>query len=365
MKRLEINKKDLKNNLSIIRNIIGENKTKIIAVVKANGMGLGLVEYAKFLTENEIDYLAVANIDEALALRKANINTKILMLTPIISKEELQLLIENDITLTIGSLEEFKILKEVVEISDKEEVKVHIKIDTGFGRYGFLYNDVSSILEILKSESKIKIEGTYTHFSKPEDKKWTRLQFNRFLSLVKSIEEKGYNLGMLHTSASTAFLKYPEMWLDAVRIGSVIQGRTLAHVEGLEKIGTFKANITEIKNLPEGYNISYGNTYKTKKNTKIAIVPVGYMDGLNRNKLRDDFSFKNNLISVGMEIKKIFKSNNLKVKINGEYYKVIGRLGMYHAIIDITKSNNINIGDEVELPIKPLQTSNEIRREYV
>ena len=87
MKRLEINKKDLKNNLSIIRNIIGENKTKIIAVVKANGMGLGLVEYAKFLTENEIDYLAVANIDEALALRKANINTKILMLTPIIAKK--------------------------------------------------------------------------------------------------------------------------------------------------------------------------------------------------------------------------------------------------------------------------------------
>ncbi len=361
MKKLEINKNDLKNNIDIVKSKLNK-KTKIIAVVKANGMGLGLIEYSKFLIENGIDFLAVANFDEAIALRKADIKTKILMLSPIIDKKELQLLLENDITLSVGSLEQYKLLKEVS--NSQEKIKIHLQIDTGFGRYGFLYNDINSILEILKDDS-IFIEGTYTHFSKPEDKKWTRLQFNRFLSLVKNLEEKGYNLGMLHTSASTAFLKYPEMWLDAIRIGSVFQGRTLINVDGLIKIGKFKTSIIEIKNLPKDYNISYGNTYKTKKDTKIAIIPVGYMDGLNKNKLRDDFSLKNNLISICMEIKKVFKDNSIKVKINNENYRVIGRLGMYHAVIDITNSNNINIGDEVELPITPLQTSENIRREYI
>lgn len=367
MKKLEINENDLKNNLNIIKSIIEkeENNPQIIAVVKANGMGLGLIEYANFLIENGINILAVSNFEEALMLREAEIKSEILMLSPTIIKKELKLLIQNDITLTISSLDEYKLIEEVLEeIESKEEIKAHLKIDTGFGRYGFLYNDISSMLEIFKN-SKIKIIGAYTHFSKPNNRKWTTLQFNRFMSVIKNITQKGYNIKMLHCCSSTAFLEYPQMWLDAVRIGSAIQGRTLKKVDNLVKIGSFKTNIIEIKKLPKGYNISYGNTYKTKKDTTIAIIPVGYMDGLNKNKLRDDFSLKNNLISVGMEIKKIFKNNNLKVKINGKYFKIIGRLGMYHSIIDITNSNNINIGDEVELEITPLQTNDMIRREYI
>lgn len=366
MKKLEINENDLKNNLNIIKSIIdeSENKTQIIAVVKANGMGLGLTEYANFLIQNNIDILAVANFEEAIALREAHVQNEILMLSPTIIKKELKLLIENDITLTISSLEEYKLIGKIANDLEGKKVKAHLKIDTGFGRYGFLYNDITSIIKIFENP-KIEILGAYTHFSKPNDKKWTTLQFNRFMSSVKNIIEKGYNLGMLHCCASTAFLEYPEMWLDAVRIGSAIQGRTLKKVNNLVKIGKFKTNITEIKNLPKGYNISYGNTYKTKRDTTIAIIPVGYMDGLNKNKLRDDFSLKNNLISVGMEIKKLFRENCLKAKIDGKYFKIIGRLGMYHSIIDITNSNNINIGDEVELEITPLQTNDIIRREYI
>lgn len=117
--------------------------------------------------------------------------------------------------------------------------------------------------------------------------------------------------------------------------------------------------------MPKGYTISYGNTYKLKKDTLVAIIPVGYVDGLNKDKLRDDFSFKNNIISVLMEIKKVFKRQYIKVKIKDNNYKVIGRLGMYHSIIDISNSNNLKVGDEVELNITPLQTNDEIRREYI
>lgn len=132
--------------------------------------------------------------------------------------------------------------------------------------------------------------------------------------------------GLLHTSATTAALKYDDMRLNAVRIGSGFQGRTLLKNFTLKKIGTFKTNIEEIKTVPKGYNISYSNTYKTKKETKIAILPVGYQDGFFMKKDRDNFCFSDNIISVLMEIKKIFKNNNTYVKINEDKYRVIGRV---------------------------------------
>lgn len=363
MKKLEIKKDDLIYNLNFIREIVND-KTKIIAVVKANGVGLGLIEYAKFLVENEIECIAVANVEEAIALRKSGIETEILMLTPICLKNELQLLIENDITITIGNLEEFE-LAESICIDENVEVKAHIKVDTGFGRYGFLYTEKEKILEVFRKCENVKIEGMFTHFSNPIDEKYTELQFERFNECTSFIRENGFEIDILHVCATTATIKYPHMHLDAVRIGSGVQGRVLVNKDKFKKVGIFKSNIQEIKDVPKGYNISYNNIYKTKKQTRIAIVPVGYIDGLNKNKLRDDFSFKNNIISAILEIIKIFKDNSLKVEIDGKKYKIVGKLGMYHAIIDITGNNDIKVGDEVILDIAPIQANDEIRREYI
>ena len=152
---------------------------------------------------------------------------------------------------------------------------------------------------------------------------------------------------------------------SGIRIGSPAMTTRGLKEKEFKKIGVFKTNIEEIKQLPKGYFVSYNNSYKVKKDTKIAVIPVGYMDGFNKNKLRDDFSLKNNIISVGMEIKKIFKDNSLKAIINGKKYKIIGKLGMYHGIIDITNENDIQVGDEVILDISPLQTNEKIRREYI
>ena len=170
---------------------------------------------------------------------------------------------------------------------------------------------------------------------------------------------------MLHCSESTAFLKYKFIDLNAVRIGSLLQGRTLIKVPNLIKIGELKSSIQEIKTVPKGYNISYGKMYKTKRETKIAIVPIGYMDGLNMRKDRDIFSLKENFLSVGIEIKKFFKDNNIKVKINNKKYNVIGRIGMYHCVIDITNSENIELKDEVIFEVPPMQVNSIVRREYV
>lgn len=370
MKRLEINKNDLKNNIDIIKRFASQNENngkeiKIIAVVKANGVGLDILQCSKVLIENGIEILAVAVTEEAVVLRNAGIENEIVMLSPTVLENELKLLIENDVTLTISSKYQAELVEKIAIDMEKEEVKVHIKIDTGLSRFGIIYDNMQEIIEIFKNAKRIKVVGTYTHFSKPEYTKWTNLQFDRFMKCLKMIEEAGYNPGIRHAAESTAFLMYPEIRLDAVRIGSAFQGRTLMKIDGLVKLGTFKSAIVEIKTLPKGYNVSYGNSYKTKKVTKVATIPVGYIDGFNKDKLRDDFTFKNNLIAVGMEIKKIFKDNSLKVKINGKYYKVIGRIGMYHSVVDITGSEDINVGDEVILDITPLQANDGIRREYI
>lgn len=370
MKKLEISKKDLKNNIDIIKKMVeetpGEKKPEIIAVVKANGVGLDLIQYSKFLSKNGINTFAVAVTSEAVKLRnEAEIKKDIIMLSPVVSKQELELLIENDIILTVGSFYELELIKEVLQNLEKETAKLYIKIDTGLARFGFLYNDLKNIIKVFENADYIEILGLYTHFSKCKDEKWTKLQFKRFTECVEYIKENGYNPGKLHVASSTAFIKYPEMRLDAVRLGSIFQGRTMKKINNLKKIGTFKTEIIEIKTLPKGYNISYGKIYKTKKETKVAVIPVGYVDGFNKDKLRDDFTFKNNIIAVGMELKKIFKDNSLKVKIKDKSYKVIGRLGMYHAIIDIDKSEDINVGDEVIINITPLQANDEVRREYI
>ena len=283
MKVLEIGKDNLRHNINLIKKKI-ETETsgvKVYAVVKANGVGLDLIQYTNFLIENGINSFAVACFEEAKKLRDADIKDEVLMLSPIIDKKELQFLIQNDITLTIGSTQELNVLKEVIEKINSEKnkkeenkkVKIHIKIDTGFGRYGFLYTDLVGILTAFKIlDENIEIEGMYTHFSNAIDEKWTNIQYQRFLDVIDFLKNNGYSPKYLHCCASTAFMKYPNMRLNAVRLGSIFQGRTLMKNTGLIKLGIFKTQIAEIKIVPKGYNISYGNTYKTKRETKLAII---------------------------------------------------------------------------------------------
>lgn len=217
MKKLEINSEDLKYNIEQIKNHIGNKIVKIIAVVKANGMGLDLIKYSEFLIQNGIEILAVANIEEAIQLREAGIKNEILMMSPVSLKKELQLLVINDITITIGSFNELELAEEIGNELNKN-INAHIKIDTGFGRYGFLYSEKDVILETFKKANKVKIIGMFTHFSNAISKKDTDIQFNRFNEVVNYLEKNNYSVNLKHVCASTSFLKYPNMMLDAVRL---------------------------------------------------------------------------------------------------------------------------------------------------
>ena len=371
MKEVVIKKDDLIYNIEKIKEYVekdgkddNENYPKIIAVVKGNGYGLDLISYTKFLIDQGINFFAVATVEEALKIRQAGLNENLLMLSSTCVKEDVEELIKNHVILTVGSEEAVRCANEIAK-NLGEKVRVHIKIDTGFGRYGFVYSEREKMVEVLKNAEYLKIEGTFTHFSISFfDDKYTNLQFQRFIDCVEVLKMNKINTGMLHVCNSSAFIKFSSMHLNAVRIGSAFLGRlSIPNKLGLKKIGYLKSNIAEIKELPKDFNIGYSNTFKTKRQTKIAIIPCGYMDGLNMQTGRDTFRAIDKLRYIVRDIKDALKKQSLYVSIKGQNCKILGRVGTYHICADIT-GKDVEIGEEAIFNVYPGYVDSSIRREY-
>lgn len=372
MKSLVINKSDLKNNIEVIKNIIKKQdkddngkRTKIIAVVKGNGYGLGLIEYTNFLIDNGINFFAVATVEEAIKMRENGIKEEILMLSSTVVKEDIEALVKNNIILTIGSKEAGQAVEELGKKLNKK-IKAHIKIDTGFGRYGFIYTNREELVETIKEWEHIKIEGTFSHLSVAffGSGKESVEQFQRFMQCIEVLKMNDIDPGMLHICNSSGFLRFKDMHLNAVRIGSAFLGRlSMPNVWGFKKIGYLRSNVAEIKILPKNFNIGYSNTYKTEKETKVAIIPCGYADGFNVKTDKDMFRNVDKLRYIKASLSDLFKKQALYVKINGEKCKILGRIGMFHITADIT-NKNININDEAIFDVNPLLVNSEILRDY-
>jgi len=372
LKAVIINKEDLRYNIEKIKEIVSQdlpddngNNVKIIAVVKSNGYGIGIVEYTKFLIDNGIDYFAVATIEEALKLRQAGIKEKILMLSSTSIKEDIKTLIQNDIILTIGSVESAEIADSLGKELNKK-IPCHIKIDTGFGRYGFVYSNMDEVVDTLKNLENLKIEGTFTHFSNAYyDDNYTKKQFDRFIDCIEVLKKNKIDTGLLHACNTSAFIKFKYMHLNAVRVGSAFTGRiSFENNIGLKKIGYLKSNVSEIKTLPKGFNIGYSNTYTTKKETKVAIVPAGYMDGFNIQVGKDMLRFVDKVRYLLNDFKSLFKKQKIYVNINGQKCPVLGRIGTYHITVDIT-GKNVKINDEVILSNTIKHVDSSVRREWI
>ena len=371
MKALVIEKKDLVHNIEQIKKHAETNgpddngkKVQIIAVVKGNAYGLGIVEFTKILIDNGISFFAVSTIEEALKLREAGIKQDILMLSTTAIKEDVKILVDNNIILSIGSKEDIKEAEEIAK-EENRKIRAHLKIDTGFGRYGFTYTDRDTMVEVLKEIKNIEIEGTFSHFSVSFfNDKYTKLQFDRFINVIEVLKMNDIKTGMLHICNSSAFIKFPNMHLNAVRVGSAFLGRiAFRNSLGLKPIAHLEGQVSEIKELPKGFNIGYSNTYTTKKETKIAIIPAGYMDGINMETGRDMFRPVDKLRYIVRDMKDFFKNQNMYVKIGDTNCRILGRIGTYHVICDIT-GKDVEIGEKAIFRVNPKYVDSKNRREY-
>ena len=328
----EVDLDAIAHNMREIRKITNPN-AQIMAVVKADAYGHGFMETARTLLENGADRLAVAVLQEGKQLRSRGVDVPVLILGAS-SAEDAEDLINFDITPNVFDYEFAKALS--YEAEKKEKVtKIHIKLDTGMTRIGFVADDsdnkniVDEIIKISKLPY-IEIEGIFSHFSTSDeyDEAYTRMQFRRFMNVVDGLEEQGLHIPIKHICNSAGIMMYPEMHLDMVRPGVILYGMYPSNEVDKSRLTlipamTLKSRITLVKSVDEGRGVSYGKEYITDRTTKIATVPIGYADGY---------------------LRKI--AQNGVMMVNGVKTPIIGRICMDQCMIDVTNVHNIDKGDE-------------------
>lgn len=364
MNELIINKEDLVHNINEIKSKVNSDDYTLIAVVKGNAYGLGIIEFTKFLIKNGFDFFAVASFDEAILLRKNGIKEKILLLTPYKDSNIIEELIKNDIILTIDSIKGHSIVNNVCDKLNKK-VKAHIKVDTGLSRYGFNYDDIDSIKSVLVNSNNIIFEGIYSHFSNSlaKDSTFSNIQYSRLLNVIETLEKSNISFSLKHICNSSGFFKYPNMYLNASRIGSAFVGSAAGIKTNLRRVGLFHSKIVKIRNINKKDYIGYANSYIAKKNMKVAIIGAGYFDGIGMDIVTQRFKFKSKIKQVLISIISLFKDNNMSLTINGERVKVLGQIGMHNIVVDIT-GKNYKENDDIYINVKVTHIESHVKRVY-
>ena len=332
----EINLDAIENNMRQIRKLTSPD-SKIMAIVKADAYGHGFFEVASTLANAGADQFGVATADEAIQLRNAGFDNPILILG-VIFRDELQKIIENDIMPVVFGYRFAKSISDMAALLGKT-VKIHIKLDTGMSRIGYVCSGSDSEERILDSITdiaslpNIQIEGIFSHFSKADeaDRSYTHLQYERFINIVNKLEERGVHIPTRHICNSAGILVYPQYHMDMVRSGIITYGLApsgdvdISHT-GLRPAMQLKSVVTNLKRIKTDTPVSYGGNYIAKPGTRIATVAIGYADGYSR-----------------------VLSGKAQVIIKGKKANIVGNICMDQLMVDVTEIDDINIGDEVIL----------------
>ncbi len=352
MDRYIIREHEFIDNIQIIKS--RANQVPIWAVVKGNSYGLGLEHTVPLFLSQGIRRFCVSELSEVQTIRPiAGEQVQILMLQPTTEQDTLEHLIDADAICTISSWEDAVALNHAA-LALGRQAKAHLKIDTGMGRYGFSEPELTQIAKIYQYLEEISILGTYTHFCSSYDKKQTRQQYNRFLAMLKNLRSIGCDPGECHCCNSAAFFLYPEMHMDAVRIGSGWLGRMTIHGDyGLHKIGFCESQIEELHFLREGMSTGYGCAWKANRPTKLAILPIGWYHGFCTQHNSCCSQFRSCLARCLCLVASFLRHQRCWVKVNGKNCPVCGRVGMLHTAVDVTDIP-CQIGDPVILEINPI-----------
>ena len=323
------------------------------AVLKGNGYGLGTEPMARLCWDGGIRRFAVTELSEARVIRELYRDAHILMLRPLMELQALNTLLELDVIATVGSAEQAAALNSAAVQADAV-AQVHIKVDTGMGRYGFLASETEKILDIYRFHDHLAVSGIYTHFHTAFGKaKVTAKQAEQFQLVLGAIEAAGIEAGTSHCCNSHAFLRFPEWHMQGVRLGSALLGRVRMR-SGLRKVGICETTVDEVRWLPTGHTSGYGAAWRAKRPTKIAVIPVGWYHGFTNEYGNDIFRFRDCLRQMLTAAKRMVFGKKIYVNIGGKKCRVLGHVGMLHTVCDVTKLS-CAVGDKVTVEISPTQ----------
>ena len=370
-KWLEIDVNAVKSNLEAVKTML-EERTRLMAVLKADAYGHGASNIARLLFQSGVDFFAVSFLYEALELRKAGIRANILIFSPLVDEDQVKEAIKNHLTLTITSSYDSQLIDNISQRLN-QKVNVHLKVDTGLGRFGMDTQEIIAVCNSLKENPNIYIEGIYTHMAEAaaDDSNYTEGQFAQFMEVCQRLAAAGLKIPVKHCANSAVFLKYPHMHLDAVRIGTLISGqypagdfpKTLRLMDPYK----FKSQIISLRNRKADTYLGYYRSYRLKAPAQVAVIPVGYNDGL-------ALEIANKPEGIIDLIKKLVKMVlfyfdsprfSLYIKIRGHSYPVRGKVFMQMSLIEIPLNVNVSVGDEVEIPIRKTLAAKNITKIYM
>jgi len=338
VQRIEISRSALAHNIREFRRLIGPRR-KLVAVVKANAYGHGMLEVAGIAVAEGAGWLGVNSVDEGAALRRAGVRVPIIVLgyAPLGSLEEA---VGRDLRLTVYNRETIARLGKLAA-GLRKTVRVHVKIETGTWRQGVAPRDLAGFVRDIRRRPGLVVEGLSSHFANIEDTTshaYPRRQLEVYRSACRDLESGGPRVPYKHMSCTASTILFPEPGFNLARVGIGLYGLWPSKETylsclldkreplALEPVLAWKARIAQVKKAPAGADIGYGCTYRTTRPTVLAVVPVGYFDGYDRG-----------------------LSNTAHVLVKGRRAPVRGRVAMDFIVVDVTDIPGLRLEDEVTL----------------
>ena len=316
-------------NFQQARNKVGP-EVKILSIIKADAYGHGAREVANVLVKAGSDGFGVATLEEGIRLREEGVSSPILVLAGIYS-EQIEELLQFNLTPVVADTE---ILKRLENLARRRRItlNIHLEVDTGMGRLGLLASEVDSWLAELAKLKALKIEGVMSHFSETENSEldYTKDQLESFRHVVELLHAEGHRPPFIHQAKSAGVIGLPPAHFTMVRPGLMLYGiypsPEMLNQIALKPILSWKTRVLQLKRLPKGSSISYGQTFVTERESLIATLPVGYADGYHR-----------------------LLSNRGSVLVRGKRVPIVGKVCMDLTMVDVTDIREVQQGDEVVL----------------
>jgi alanine racemase len=365
---VEVDIDAIKHNVHQVQSLLKE-ETRLMAVVKADGYGHGAVDVAEAAVEAGAAWLGVSTLEEGVELRRSGIDAPILVFNPGIG-EEADLLIKYDLTVTLASLKTAEILSHRA-YKLGEEIKAHLKIETGFGRGGVFPEEAVGFMKKIEEMGNFDVEGVYTQFATADekDKRHTYEQLGKFQKAVEALEAAGYSPEIKHVCNSAATLDMPEAHMDMVRVGNLIYGQyPSSDVERKLEFNTtwqLKSTVMFVREYQSSQVIGYGAEARTKKGMVLATLPIGFSDGFTllpeSIAIKPRFFLKRFLTRLGMRASRAVGP----IEIKGQVTPIVGRVAMQHTNVDVTQLFNVVPGDVATVAARRTSINSRVPKVYV